>query len=189
MPDALTPEDLDRLPTIDVSHTDQIHVGPLPEDADGWLDLLSAATDGLDGAVGSQPLADLTWEQQIALLDRLRTVTARLGQLDALLVRSIYLHGEHGKQVLDGIGEVWVTRTRSKERWDERGVAQAVIDAKMGERGGEMPDEPWDVAEWLLEVLSVGYVRKGALDALGIDRDPFYDSEPGKPQVTLPPRD
>jgi hypothetical protein len=184
----LTPEELDRLPTLDVSGIDTLHLGPLPEDADGWVTALSAATDGLDGALGSGS-TDLPWEAQIALLDRLRATTRRLAQLDALLVRSIYLHAEHGKQVIDGIGEVWVTRTRSKERWDERGVARAVIDTRMEEREGEVPGDPWEIAEWLLEVLGVGYVRKKALDALGIDRDPFYDSVPGKPQVTLPASD
>lgn len=126
-------------------------------------------------------------EQCIRLLDQLRRAVATIQQVDALLVRQAYLRGEHGKQVIDGIGVVEISRSRDRKHWDERGVARAVIDAKMADTTGESPD-PWDVAEWLLEVYGINYVRVTPLRALGLEPKAFCEETPGKPTVQLPPR-
>lgn len=122
----------------------------------------------------------------LGILQQLRHTKWLLDETDASICRHLYLTSEHGKRVVDGVGQVAVYRTRSKEKWDTQGVARAVVDARMEDRGGEVPDDPWEVAEWLLEVLGVQYVRKTALDTLGIPRDPFYDSEPGSIRVDVP---
>lgn len=152
-----------------------------PDDA---MDLLAAAlAKVLEAAAGPTGIAGMDAEAALRYLRRLRDCTADLGRLDNDLERHVYLIGRHGKQVLDGVGGVSVYRTDARERWDERGVAQAVVDVRMGERGGEIPDDPWEVAEWLLEVFGIGYVRKTALRSLGIPREPFYSSEVGRPKV------
>lgn len=178
-------QDAGRPDTTTVSTHDGTTVITLPPpDLETALTGLAAAAEQVN--VAARPSTLPPWEDALARLADLRDTIDTLRKLDALLTQHIYLTGEHGKRVLDGIGEVWVTRGRSKERWDHRGVARAVVDAKMEERGGEVPGDPWEVAEWLLDVLGIGYVRKTALDGLGIPRDPFYDSEPGTIQVTLP---
>lgn len=186
-------------------------------EVDAWQQKQASDLPPMDHATDRATLDDLSLEQAVALaraaatrltevavasnvetldpeeateqLRYLRDAVWLLGTVDDALVRHIYLKGEHGKQLMEGVGEVYVGRSRSNEKWDERGVAQAVIDAKMadfaGAERGELPD-PWDVAEWLLEVLGVGYVRKTALDTLGIPRAPFYDSTPGKLKVDVP---
>jgi len=161
----------------------------LPTTPDGWLTLLDAAADGLDTTVTLGGMAKLDGEDTIRLLDRLRSITHRLGQIDANLVKHAYVTGEHGEQILDGIGKVSVHRSRDRTKWDERGVAQAVIDKQMEKRGGEMPSEPWEVISWVLEVFGISYCRVTPLRAMGLDPEAFCDSSPGKPTVTLPPRD
>lgn len=153
------------------------------------VELALAAAQTLSESAVDVQVDPLPWQDALDLLRTVRRAKWLLDTVDSRLVKHAYLHGEHGKRLIDGIGEVWVGRGRSKEHWDERGVAQAVIDAKMadfeGAEEGRLPD-PWDVAEWLLEVLGVGYVRKTALDTLGIPREPFYTSEPGTLKVDLP---
>lgn len=161
----------------------------LPKDPDGWLGLLDVTADGLNESLILNGLAALDWQEATKLLDRLREITTRLAQIDALIVRHIYVTGEHGDTDIDGIGRVKVTRSRDRTKWDERGVAQAVIDKQMEARGGEMPNDPWEVAEWLLQVYGVNYCRVTPLRALGLEPDDYCDSTPGKPTVQLPRRD
>lgn len=131
----------------------------------------------------------LGWEDAVRYLDELRTAVETIKQVDSLLVRRAYLAGPHGvnSAVLDGIGPVTITRSKNRKRWDERGVARAVIDARMADTTGESPD-PWDVAEWLLEVIAVGYCRVTPLRGLGLEPAAFCDEEPGSISVQLPKR-
>jgi hypothetical protein len=175
-------------------------VPPLPETFDAAalddpgpplpiaLTLLQLATQRLSEAAVDN-IEPLDWEDAIRLLDQLRTAVATLQEIDSLLVRQIYLRGPHGKNAaeLDGIGPVSIGRTADRKNWDERGVARAVIDARMADTTGEPPD-PWDVAEWLLEVYGVSYCRLTPLRGLGIEPEAFCDTTTGNPTVTLPAR-
>jgi len=152
------------------------------------LQLLDLATERLsEVAVGN--IETLDWEEAVRHLAQLRAAVGSLQELDSLLVRRIYLAGPHGKDVaeLDGIGRISIGRSQEREHWDERGVARAVIDRHMANTTGEAPD-PWDVAEWLLEVYGVKYCRLTPLRALGLEPDAFCDTTPGKPVVSLPSR-
>lgn len=168
-------------------------VEPAPEPAtleamtlpDG-VALVRAAVDRLDDL--ARGVDRLDWQEATRLLRDLRDALVIAGSLDHALVRHIYLTGEHGKQVVEGVGQVQISRGRDRRKWDERGVVQAVLDARMTERGGEMPNEPWEVAEWLLEVLGVGYCRVTPLRAMGIDPANYCEDTPGNLQVSLPPR-
>lgn len=151
------------------------------------VELFAAAADRLS-ETAHRELMGTSWTDAVHLLDRLRAAGRTGAQVDAALVRHIYLTGEHGKRVIDGIGEINVARSRDRTKWDERGVARAVIDARMADSVGELPD-PWDVAEWLLEVYGVSYCRVTPLRALGIEPKAFCEDEPGKPTVQLPRRD
>lgn len=153
---------------------------------DQAVTLFAAAADRLSEACHRDLMAT-SWVDAIRLLDQLRTAGRTAGQVDATLVRHIYLTGEHGRQEIDGVGVVGIARTRDRKDWDERGVARAVIDAKMADTTGEAPD-PWQVAEWLLEVYGVNYCRVTPLRALGLDPKMFCEETPGKPAVQLPPR-
>lgn len=150
------------------------------------VDLFAAAADRLSETV-VKALMGTSWQDTIRLLDRLRDAGHTAGQVDAALVRHAYLTGEHGAHEIEGVGMVGIARTRDRKSWDERGVARAVIDAKMADSDGTAPD-PWDVAEWLLEVYGINYVRVTPLRALGLEPKAFCTEEPGKPAVQLPPR-
>lgn len=150
------------------------------------VELLAASAELTSEHAVAAQLETLEETDALQALGLLRHATWLAGTVDAALVRHLYLTSEHGERLIDGVGKVRVYRSRSSERWDERGVARAVIDAKMEERGGELPDDPGEVAEWLLEAVSVGYARKTVLRGMGIPLEPFYDSLPGKPKVDLP---
>lgn len=152
------------------------------------VDLFAAAAERLSEAATTSGLMGTDWQTALHLLDRLRAAGRTAGQVDATLVRHIYLTGEHGQIEVDGIGVVHIGRGRERKHWDERGVARAVIDAKMADSTGEPPD-PWQVAEWLLEVYGVSYCRVTPLRALGLEPKAFCDDEPGNLQVSLPRRD
>lgn len=149
------------------------------------INLFTAAADRLSETT-TKALMGTSWQDTIRLLSRLRAAGRTAGQVDAVLVKHIYLTGEHGDQVVDGVGRVGIGRSRERTHWDERGVARAVIDAHMADTTGEAPD-PWAVAEWLLEVYGVNYVRVTPLRGLGLEPKAFCDETPGKPTVQLPP--
>lgn len=183
----LTQDQLDQLPTIDVSGIDTLHVGPLPDDAPGWVAQALAAAQGLNGALPSY--APEHWHDAARLLHELRKVTAMLGMLDSSLVQWLYLHGEHGlHQQVPGIpGSVNITRGRAKERWDAEGAVKAYVEAQLAETG-EVPD-PLQVMAWVLAVLPATQstsLRKTPLREAGVDLEDYYWSEPGTLQVGLP---
>jgi len=153
------------------------------------VSVLTAAADQLSVAAARDGIDALDWEAATRALADLRDGIETARQVDSLLVRHIYLHGPHGKNAaeLDGIGPVSIGRSQERKNWDERGVARAVIDARMADTAGEAPD-PWDVAEWLLEVYGVSYCRVTPLRALGLEPKAFCEEIPGKPTVQLPPR-
>lgn len=139
-------------------------------------------TAALDG------IPDADWIEALRILHRLRDALDTLRSVDAGLVRHIYLTGEHGDTDVPGLGRVKVARGRDRRDWDGRAVVQAVLDKQMEKRGGEMPNEPWEVAEWLLEVLPVDRPRITPLRALGLDPKAFCTDRPGPLGVQLPTR-
>lgn len=128
------------------------------------------------------------WQDAVRLLDRLREASDHIGFVVASLTKHVYLTGEHGDQTIEGLGRVKIARGRDRRAWDERGVARAVIDAKMEQRGFEVPDNPWDVAEWLLETMAMNYARVTSLRALGLEPKDYCTDTPGRIGVSLPPR-
>lgn len=145
------------------------------------------AADALNTALLGYHPGD--WRDALYLLRDLRAATRVLTQLDASLVSWTYLHGEHGKQVIDGLGEVWVSRGRSKERWAGPEAINEYVDTKITGTGGELPD-PRQVVEWVLEVLPATpstSLRVTPLREAGLDPEDFRTSEPGNLSVTLPP--
>lgn len=153
-------------------------------------ELIALAAERLSTAAAGV-IDGLDWEDCVRLLDLLRGAVETVNQVDSLLVRQAYLRGPHGRNSaeLDGIGLISISRSKDRKAWDERGVARAVIDKHMeaAENLGEAPD-PWTVAEWLLEVYGVQYVRVTPLRALGLEPGAFCEEITGKPTVQLPPR-
>lgn len=129
---------------------------------------------------------ELDWEEAARALAVVREGIRAAQNVDANLVRHIYLTGEHGDRELDGLGVVKVLRGRDRKSWDGRAVAQAVVDTQMQKRGYEIPDDPWDVVEWLLDVFPTDRPRVTTLRSLGIDPDAYCMSSPGKPSVQFP---
>lgn len=128
-------------------------------------------------------LDEVAPDEALSRLHSLRQSIALLQTIDAALVTRIYLAGEHGDVRVDGLPVAKVTRGRDRKSWDARGVSRSVIDCHMTERGFEPPSDPWEVAEWLLEVLGVGYARVTPLRTMGLDPEDFCESSPGKISV------
>lgn len=163
---------------------------PLPADGEpltltGSITTLLGSADYLNDVARTIPAhtpADL-----IQCLSRLRETIRVLQTVDAAIVREVYIRCEHSEQEIEGVGRVKIMRGRERRSWDGRGVVRAVIDAQMEKRGYEVPDDPWDVAEWLLEVFPTDRPRVTPLRALGIEPREFCEDSPGKPTVQLPP--
>lgn len=149
------------------------------------VDAVTAIRAGADAL----NVALLGWEAEpedrLRLLQALRRTTVMLAQIDSLLVRDLYLTAEHGKRVVDGIGEVWVTRTRAGEEWEGPQVVRDYVETKIRANDGEAPD-PDVVVEWVLEVLSASKPRVTPIRDAGLDPNDYRVSIPGKPQVTVP---
>jgi hypothetical protein len=148
-------------------------------------DLLYAAAELLTTA--PPPIDQLDVDEATRLLSRIRDAVDVVRKVDSLLCARL-IRDRWGAHEVEGIGVVRYRRTSVKDRWDERGAAFAVLEARMRERGGELPD-PAEVVEWLLEAASIGYYRKTALRAMQIDPGDYFHSEPGNPAVDLPKRD
>jgi hypothetical protein len=141
-----------------------------------------AALEVTTEATGLDALAP---EDCLRILYSLRAALEHLRDVEASLVREIYTRGEHGDWQVLGLPVAKVTRSRDRKSWDGRGIARAVIDARIEERNGQIPDDPWDVADWLLEVLGISYGRVTALRALGLDPEMFCESSPGALRVVF----
>lgn len=152
------------------------------------VDLFLAAAEHLDTAASYEAVRVLDHTTLIRLLDRLRAATLIAGDIDRTLVGAAYAKGR-GDHVIDGIGPVKVSRSVTRKSWDERGIAQGVIDTRMqrDHPDGSLPN-PWEVIDWFLEVVHVDYARVGSLKALGLDPEAYCDEELGRPSVTLPRR-
>lgn len=129
------------------------------------------------------------WRDALRLLAELRDALHRARQVDSILVRWLYLHGEHGQhQTADGIaGEFYIGRGRSREVWAGPEAIRDYVDRKLQETDGEFTHE--SVIEWVLELVpvtpSVG-LRVTPLKAAGLDVADYRSSEPGSLRVDLP---
>lgn len=135
--------------------------------------------------VAKGAIEDLAWDEALELLSDIRaTLDDHIRPIEASLVRHVYLKGPHGNVEVEGIGMVNVHRSTNRKHWDERSALFAVLDARLQERGGEVPD-PAEVVEWVLEVAGINYLRVGALKAVGLRADDYCDTSPGTPQVAI----
>jgi hypothetical protein len=85
-------------------------------------------------------------------------------------------------RVVEGVGTGHPYRS-SKDVWDHD-VVQAVIDKRMADSGGVLPD-PHEVARWLLDVLAVNYFRVGKLEELDIDPQEYRHKEYGSVRLSV----
>lgn len=157
-------------------------------DVEQALDLLLAAADVLQHAAAGTGTTGLDPEETLHRLRQMQRLDFLLGTVRSELTRHAYQTGRRGKRLIEGLGMVDVHRSDSRRRWDERGVAQAVIDVKMAEEhpDGTMPP-PWEVVSWLLEAGAMDRFRTTVLRAWGLDPDEFSEYVKGKPAVSLPP--
>ena len=148
------------------------------------VDLLYAAAEKLSETAVYDTVRHTDLETSLRLLDRLRAALRLARDADDALVQNAYRKGR-GDHVIEGLGPVTVSRTQDRKAWDERGIAQAVLDAHLSGGDGVVP-EPWTVVSWLFEVIHVDYARLGALRALGLDPDDYSTRVRGRPSVRLP---
>lgn len=92
-----------------------------------------------------------------------------------------------------GVGAITVKKPNRTAKWDHEATARAVIAARMAQTGGEVPDDPDVVADWLLAAAAPAYWRATHLrDDLGINPDAEDDDGErlrrftrGRPRIDL----
>lgn len=156
---------LTETPTVEASELDPVAI----------LNTLSEAAADLSEAV----TAVLDPEAALLILHRLRGILATLGQVDAHLVTTAYLYGEHGDVRVEGLPPAKVTRGRERKAWDSRGAAFAYVDRKIRAAGGVTPD-PSEVAAWVLDVIGASYCKVTPLRDVGLDPTDFCTESPGR---------
>lgn len=187
-PEAVVPLHEPRDMTVTTLAGEVVHFREKPTGLPAALASLSDAAEVLSQNAMDPDVAKVDWQEAVRMLDRLRRATDLIGSVHDALVMHVYLTGEHGDQEVEGVkGMVRIARGRDRRSWEVDRTALAVVEAKMQEREGEMPD-PEEVVEWLLEVLHVDYARVTPMRGLGLDPKEFCQDRPGKVGVQLPPR-
>lgn len=168
---------VDSLPTIAASRGSTVPTTPT------GIEKLEAGVDLLDGEVRRAKDGD----SALRLLYDLRQVLGSLHVLEASLIQTAYLHGEHGDVRIEGLPPVKVTRGRDRREWDPRGAVFAYLGAKLEAVEGEYPD-PRTVADWVMEVLPANAstsCKVTALRAAGIEPKDYCIESPGRLTVTF----
>lgn len=145
---------------------------------------LTQDAQDLNTALAGGTLTGTGWQDALHQLARLRAALTTLRALESSYVSHIYMTGEHGKRVLEGLGQVTIQRGRERKAWEHRAVAVEYVDAKLAANGYEVPD-PHQVVDWVLEAAAPSYWRVTALRDAGLDPEDYCTSEPGKPSVSI----
>lgn len=159
-----------------------------PDALSAAVSSIAAAVLGLNTAMRGPNVEALDVLDTLHLLRRLRHEVETLQRLDATLVKHAYVRGEHGRQLIDGVGQVYIGRARAGERWESEAGVREYVERKLIEVGGELVD-PEVIVGWVLEVLpatSSTKLRTTPLKAVGIDVEDYRSSVPGKLRVDLP---
>lgn len=157
----------------------------------GTADLLNetaaANTDG--GGIGGLP-----WEAASRHLSALRDAVTTLLQIDAALVRHLYLTAPHGDTELEGVGVVKVYRSNDRKDWDHETWQKDVRGALLERKGigpvladpvsGELI-EVLDLLRELQDVHGAQAPKVTRLRALGLEPGAYCEERPGKPSVQI----
>lgn len=163
----------------------------------GEIGVLRACADALNETAATSSVAGginaLSWEDALHALDGLRLAVETLAQIDAALVRHLYLRAPHGDVEVDGIGVVNISRSNDRKAWLHDDWKQDVRGHLLEQR--EVPPELYDVEgnEYdVLDLLAAAQNVHGATDpkvtqlrALGLDPAAYCKTVPGKPTVTI----
>ena len=153
-----------------------------------WINK-QAASSATGGGIDA-----LSWEEATRVLADLREAMTTLSQIDAALVRHLYLTGPHGDIEVEGVGVVKVYRTNDRKDWDhdewkqdvraaileERAIAGSVVDTASGE-----VIDLYDLLEQVQNVHGAQAPKVTALRALGLNPEAYCDERPGKPSVQI----
>lgn len=161
----------------------------------GEVGVLRACADSLNEtaatASDSGGITALPWEDALTALSELRLAVETIQQIDAALVRHLYLTAPHGDIEVDGIGVVSVRRSNERKEWDHQDWKHDVRGAILADIGDELYDLEGN------EVDVAGLIRKAqdvhgaqapkvtALRALGLDPQGYCHEVPGKPTVSI----
>lgn len=158
-----------------------------PQRIGAALGVLSARIHDLDRLASHRAL-DQTWEANAALLVQIREQVKALRDVEEMVERFVIQQRVSAAVFedteVDGVGVVSVHRTANRKAWDHDGLATNVLDRHLIEAGGEEPD-PWQVKQWLMDAIGVGYWRVGVIKALGIPVDEFCTTERGRRTVQI----
>lgn len=146
---------------------------------------MEEAARELDEAALGVSSSSIEWPDLATLIEGLRRARTRAHAVESSLETQAaagMIASDTKAADVPGVGRVEWRRGATRKQWQHDTIAQAVLDARLAETGGEMPD-PWTVRDWLTEAAHIDYWRVGVLKGLGIDPADVCDTEPGK--VTL----
>lgn len=167
------------LPLLHDVHALQIHAA--------HLDACAASSAG-GGGIDALP-----WEDALTALDVLRQAVVTLQQIDAALVRRLYMAAPHGQTEVAGIGVIDIRRANDRKAWIHESW-QADVRAAILDRAGISDEvftasgESFDIYELLRAVEAVHGAtapKVTALRALGLDDAAYCEVRPGAPQVQI----
>lgn len=155
--------------------TDTEHAAATLEDS---VAVVRLALTEVDEALREVSAVD--FEDLALILVETRKALDSLRRVESELVKAVGKTGRYGLVEVPGVGAFKIARSKDRKAWDDRGIVGALIDTHMEARGGELPDTPWTVAEWVLEAAGIAYWRTGALKAQGLDPGDFCTETPGR---------
>lgn len=151
--------------------------GPVSESTAAIMTLTTVA------ARLSEVLADAPDpEESLRLLYELRKASRLIADIDAELVRTAYLSGEHGDVRIEGLPPARVQRGKVRKEWDSRQAAMDYVQHQVVMNDGELPD-PLQVAAWVLDVVGVSYCRVTPMRDAGLDVADYCTESPGRISV------
>jgi hypothetical protein len=134
----------------------------------------------------TESIDHLSVEQAIRASDECRKARAALAAIEEFLAKRIGILWDGAwkdKLTVEGVGQVQPYRP-AKDKWDDEGVVHELVQKRIEETGGEMPD-PLAVARWLLDAGAVSYWRVGVLKELGIDVADYRHREYGTVRLKI----
>lgn len=158
----------------------------------GEVALLGACADQLNIVAAGDGITGLPWQAALHVLSELRLAVETLQQIDAALVRHLYLVGEHGDTEIPGLGVVTIQRSRTRTQWDhddwKHDVRGAVVDKYAGTELFTIEGEAVDLMDLISKVQNVHGAQAPkvtALRALGLEPKAYCTDIPGQPTVSI----
>jgi hypothetical protein len=137
-------------------------------------------------AVLTMTLDDISWDDAVRIAHEIKMAKEALGAAEEFVAKhaaSVWPAKWKDKQTVPGVGRAQPYRP-GNTRWSEDEVLEDVVEKRMAELGGEMPD-PMAVVRWVQTVAKLGYFRVGKLEELGLKPNDYRHTEYGSVRLRI----